>query len=363
MLGDEFTQLDDRKTWGGSYSRAEQLNERHGYDAGIVIRYDDISDVGLGKSQQGNISQFDVRDEVTELATAAYVSLHTHWLDWLSTTAGLRYDRIAVDVESVLNANDENEWDDLVSPKFSAQFGPWAATEFFVNYGKGFHSNDARGVVAQENASPLFAESEGAELGLRSAIIDNVQLSFAVFALDLDSELVFVGDEGTTEPQGATRRTGWELGVFYQPQEWLIVDLDITESKARFKQDDENGRSQRVPDAVENVMSLGLSVDFPSGWHGGLRWRYLGGRALVEDNSVRTDSTSLVNMNGGFRFANGISLGLEVINVLDTEDDDITYLFESLTADELAAGSDPIEDKHFHPVEPRTVRATVSYEF
>lgn len=355
--GDEFTQFDERRIWGGSLSFSNQINAINKYEVGAVLRYDDIADVGVGPSQQGKNTAYTVRDEVTEAAVASYVLLQTKWASWLVTTTGLRYDRIDVDVDGV-----GSDHDGLISPKFNAQLGPWAETEFFINYGKSFHSNDARGVVAQLDPVPLFAKSEGAELGLRSALITDIQLSLSVFALDLDSELIFVGDDGTTEPRGATRRTGWELGVYYQPQDWLIIDADITSSKAHFKQK-VAGHKQRVPDAVERVMSLGMTADFPSGWHGGLRWRYLGGRALVEDNSVRSESTSIVNMNAGFHFPNGVSLGLQIINVLDTEDNDITYLFESLTADELAAGSAPGLDKHFHPVEPRTVRATLGYEF
>ena len=355
--GDEFTQFDERRIWGAELKWAQAFESLGEISLGTTLRYDDIGDVGVGPSQNGRNTSFAARDQVQELAVAGYGSLTTPWNDWFTTSLGVRYDRIAVDVKA---RGDES--DQLISPKISLQFGPWADTELFVNYGHSFHSNDARGVVAETDAVPLFAKSKGAEVGLRTALIEDVQLSFALFALDLDSELIFVGDDGTTEPRDATRREGWELGVYYQPAPWLIVDADVTQAKAEFK-DKVDGDTQRVPDAVERVMSLGVTVDLDSGWHGGLRWRYLGARALTEDNSIRSDSTSMVNLNAGYRFSSQLSLGLEVINLLDTEANDITYLYESRTQEELNAGSDPILDRHFHPVEPRTVRATVTYQF
>jgi len=355
--GDEFTQFDERRIWGAELKWVQAFEDLGEISWGTTLRYDDIGDVGVGPSQNGRNTSFAARDQVQELAVAGYASLTTPWNDWFTTSLGVRYDRIAVDVKA---RGDES--DQLFSPKISLQFGPWADTELFVNYGHSFHSNDARGVVAETDAVPLFAKSKGAEVGLRTALIEDVQLSFALFALDLDSELIFVGDDGTTEPRDATRREGWELGVYYQPTPWLIVDADVTQAKAEFK-DKIDGNTQRVPDAVERVMSLGVTVDLDSGWHGGLRWRYLGARALTEDNSIRSDSTSMVNLNAGYRFSSQLSLGLEVINVLDTDANDITYLYESRTQEELNAGSDPILDRHFHPVEPRTVRATVTYQF
>lgn len=355
--GDEFTQFDERYIWGGAAKWQGELGERNRYQVGLVFRNDDIKDVGVGPSQQGVNTAFTARNQVMEMAQAGFGSVQTQWTDYLATTVGLRFQRIAIDVESL-----GSDSDDLLSPQLNIQLGPWANTEFFINYGQGFHSNDARGVVAAIDPVPLFAKSEGAELGLRTAVFEATQLSFAVFALDLDSELIFVGDDGTTEPRGATRRTGWEFSVYFQPFSWLIVDADATQSRAFFK-DRLNGQSQRVPDAVERVMSLGISTSLPGGWFGGLRWRYLGSRSLTEDNSVRSDSTSIVNLNSGYRLKNGVTVGLQVINLLDTEANDITYLYESLTASESLAGNTPTLDKHFHPVEPRTVRATIGYEF
>lgn len=143
-------------------------------------------------------------------------------------------------------------------------FGPWASTELFVNLGEGFHSNDARGttitvdpsdgVTPADRVSPLV-KARGAEIGFRTSPLPELQLSGSLWMLNLDSELLFSGDGGTTEPSRDSHRRGVELAAYYSPVKWLIVDGDIAWSHARFADDDPAG--DRIPNAVERVASLG----------------------------------------------------------------------------------------------------------
>ncbi len=104
--------------------------------------------------------------------------------------------------------------------------------------------------------------------------------------------------------------------------------------------------------AIERVASLGVAFEHPSGWFGGARLRYLGPAALIEDASVRSKSTTLTNIEGGFRFSDRLSARVSVFNLFDTDHNDITYFYESQLPGEAA----PQSDVHFHPVEPRTLR-------
>ena len=101
----------------------------------------------------------------------------------------------------------------LVLPKVNLILGPWFQTEFFANYGEGYHSNDARSAVAPGGV-PL-ARAKTYEVGLRSQPWgpDGLMLTASLWAIDLQSELVFVGDEGTTEARGPTRRRGVEVAA------------------------------------------------------------------------------------------------------------------------------------------------------
>jgi outer membrane receptor protein involved in Fe transport len=305
-------------------------------------------------------------DDVTQTSYSAYLSHDQRWNEWLRTEFGLRFDYFDFDVTSNLAANSGSASDSITSPKATVVLGPWHETEYFINAGRGFHSNDARGttirvdptdgVTPVDRVDPLVAAT-GGEIGFRSGVLPGWQLYGALWGLDLDSELLFVGDGGITEPSRGSRRWGVELGAFWTPLAWLIIDLDYAWSHARFRGYDPAG--DRIPGAVEDVASLGIAVNRNDGWFGGARVRYLGEAPLIEDDSVRSDPTLLVNVEAGYRFNPHWSAFLAVFNLFDAEDNDISYFYESRLPGEAA----PVEDIHFHPVEPRTLRATVTVSF
>jgi outer membrane receptor protein involved in Fe transport len=110
---------------------------------------------------------------------------------------------------------------------------------------------------------------------------------------------------------------------------------------------------------VEKVASVGLAIDHPSGWFGGARLRHFGKAPLIEDGSVKSDPTTLVNLEAGYRITDKIQLSAALFNVFDSRDNDITYLYES----QLPGEAEPVTDIHFHPVEPRTFRLTLRATF
>jgi outer membrane receptor protein involved in Fe transport len=367
--GDQFEQYDDRRVYGGrfEYVWPASLTSLPGaLRAGAELRLDEIEPVGLFLTTRAERRETIREDDVKQTSYSAYLAHDQRWNDWLRTELGLRVDHFDFDVSSNLAANSGNASDSIASPKATVVLGPWRETEYFVNAGRGFHSNDARGttirvdptdgVTPVDRVDPLVAAT-GAEIGLRSGVVPGLQLYGALWGLELDSELLFVGDGGITEPSRASRRYGVELGAFWTPLDWLILDLDYAWSHARFQGSDPAG--DRIPGAVENVASLGVAVHRNDGWFGGARVRYLGEAPLIEDNSVRSDPTLLVNLEAGYRFNRHWSAFLAVFNLLDAEDNDITYFYES----RLPGEATPVEDIHFHPVEPRTLRATVTVSF
>src|SRR5690606_3294450 len=120
----------------------------------------------------------------------------------------------------------------------------------------------------------------------------DTQLALSMFSLKLDSELVYVGDAGATEALGASKRHGIEMGAIYAPNDWLVLDADLTLTKARLSG---AGHDDHIPNSVDRTFALGLIVDDLNNWSGGLRVRYLGEAPLSEDNSAQSDSTVLVN--------------------------------------------------------------------
>src|SRR5262249_15057423 len=139
--------------------------------------------------------------------------------------------------------------------------------------------------------TPLV-RATGAEVGLRTVAARHLQSSLTLWTLSLDSELIFVGDAGTTEASRPSHRHGVEWANYYAPLRWLIFDGDLSWSSSRFT--DFDPASDRIPGSVVTVVSAGATVDSVRNIFGSLRLRYFGPRPLVEDNSVRSAPTSLV---------------------------------------------------------------------
>ncbi len=364
--GDQFEQFDNRNILGGTgtYQQPRSIFGREGtLNSGVQIRLDDISPVGLYRTEH-RVRYATVRqDKVQQTSYSAYLSQGLRWTPWFRSELGVRGDFYAFDVHSSIGANSGSTGASIVSPKFSLIFGPWQKTEYFVNVGEGFHSNDARGttitvdpndgVTSAQKVDPLV-RAVGGEVGLRSAIIPHVQLAASYWQLKFNSELLFTGDGGTTEPSRATARRGVELGAYYTPSQHLVLDADLAYSHARFTQYSPGG--DRIPNAVESVASVGITYNSLTGMYGGTRLRYFGPAPLIEDNSVRSASTMLINLEAGYHFSAFVSFGFSVFNLLDRRDNDITYYYES----QLPGEAVPVSDTHFHPVEPVTVRATLT---
>jgi outer membrane receptor protein involved in Fe transport len=378
---DEFLQRDDRLVLGARFEQGHTQAWHRGKAAwryGAELQLHDIEN-GLFRTRAGEIragAEGTIRrDEVRQVLAGAFGDVEVRWSDDVRTIAGLRVDHCDADVDSDLAANSGRRDDSILSPKLTAVFGPWHRTEIYLNWGRGFHSNDARGVVTTrdpvllvpvDSADPLV-RAEGADLGVRTTSAGGLHASASLFWIDLDSELVFVGDAGTTEPGPASRRLGLELATFYRPRPWIAVDLDATLTDAEFT--NVSAGEDRIPGAIEQTVAMGITVGGDNGPFGTLRWRYFGSFPLVEDDSIRGGSTSLVNTRLGWGFDSGLRVSLDGFNLLDREDADIQYYYASRLPGSLSpSGADEpaevgVADVHFHAMESRTFRLWIEYAF
>jgi hypothetical protein len=360
--GDQFQQADHRFVTGGrvSHRRVHRWAGRPVQNTvGLQVRNDDIAKVGLYHTKARTVLETVRQDGVLQTSGAVYAQNEIEWSPWLRTLAGLRADgyRFHVDASDPVNGGIRRAG--LFSPKGGAVIGPWRGTEMYVNAGYGFHSNDARGATitrdpssgeAAERVTPL-ARARGLETGVRTVAIPRLQTSVALWTLSLDSELVFVGDAGTTEAGRPSHRYGVEWANYYTPRPWLIFDGDLSVSRSHFTDADPAG--DRIPGAVETVVSAGATVDSVRNWFGSVRLRYFGPRPLVEDNSVRSKATSLLNAELGYRLTKSVRVALDIFNLLDARHSDIDYFYTSRLPGEPPEG---IDDVHFHPTLPRTAR-------
>lgn len=369
--GDQFKQMDDRVIVGASASRtflSMAFGVKSETTVGIQTRYDDIK-VGLFNTRERTVLSTVRDDRVKEASAGVFGENTLRWTNWLRTTAGLRGDVYWTDVTSNLAVNSGKESDAILSPKLGLVLGPWAGTELYMNAGTGFHSNDARGTTTTidpvsgdpAEKTPFLVRSEGAEIGLRSQPWRGLLSTLSLFVLDFDSEIVFIGDAGNTEASRPSRRVGAEFTIDAKLTPWLTLDFDAAYTQARFREDDPTAPGRRIPGAVEGVISAGLSFqDVYGGWFGGAKVRHFGPRPLIEDNSVRSGSTTTVSARLGYKFDNGLIVRLDAFNLFDAEASQIDYYYASRLPGEPAGG---VEDIHFHPLEPRSFRLSATMQW
>jgi outer membrane receptor protein involved in Fe transport len=203
----------------------------------------------------------------------------------------------------------------------------------------------------------LLVQSRGGEVGLRSAPVNGLRTAMSLWMLNLNSELLFAGDAGVTEPSAASRRHGVTIANFFRPLPQLSLDADVSFAHANFV--GVNGSVTKIPGALENVIATGVTYDAPStGISASARLRHFGSYPLTEDNSLRARASNLVNAEVGYRLRSGTRVQVSMLNVLNRSADDIQYAYASRLKGET---SDGVDDVHFHPAEPRQVRLSIEW--
>ncbi len=412
ILGDQFHQHETR-TFGGVYASYTLTNNIAGvpteYEIGVQTRFDAINLLLSNTYERAYLSTIR-QDYVQEGSIGVYAQQTAHWSDWCKTVIGIRGDFFAASDNQVAPAytqafNSGKPTAFVPGPKASMIFGPFEKTEFYLDVGQGFHSNDVRGVTIEvEPADPTFrlnpgtflVPTQGAEIGVRTKAIENLNSAVAIFGLDAASENIFAGDAGDTQPTLLpTRRIGIEWTNDYHPVSWFDLDVDVAGTRARFLGYDYaqqatyvslwgypqasigNAPGNYVPGAATVVGSIKATIGEKTGWFGGLEYRYFGPRPLTEDNAFRSPATGLLNARVGYRFDNGWTLQLDGLNITDSKSDQITYAYGSLLKTDtlywqcnapgstvpVAVCQNGVMDRVFKPVEPLQLRLSLVGKF
>ena len=366
--GDQFAQTDDRKVYGLAASQTFDhllggLPARS--EIGLQFRHDRIQ-VGLFDSVARRVTGVTRDDQLQASLLGLYGQTSVEWTPWLRSVVGLRADQARFKINSLSQAlNSGQARDHLLSPKLSVIAGPWARTELFFNAGRGFHSNDARGTTARVDPRtgaavdkvPGLVAATGYELGARTEWFRGLQSSLALWRLDFDSELVYVGDAGATEANRPSARRGVEWNNRWAALPWLLVDADLAWTHARFSVADPVG--ERIPNSVGKVASVAVTARDSGPWSASMQWRYLGAGPLVEDNSVRSISSPTANLRIARKLSSTSTLTLDVFNLFNRQVNDIQYHYDSKLPGETTA----VADRHVHPAEPRQLRLTLALGF
>jgi TonB dependent receptor/TonB-dependent Receptor Plug Domain len=372
--GDQEEQTENRVIVGGSASYqvpTQAFGIGTDWLTGVQIRYD-INDVSrlptadrVVLPPSAHPLNFSETDHVHLADLSAYAQATTHWTTWFRTVVGLREDHIH-GVDSGTNSGQAGQ--SLIQPKGSLIFTPVATTEIYLSAGRGFHSDDLRGVTQAaatgQQGAPLIARQTGEEAGLRQQLAQGkVALTFAVFNLDAESETTYDADIGQDVAGPASRRYGYEINLTYQALRWLEFYASYSGDHARFKTDFDDGTGhigRFLPNAPFATGSLNIYVKNLGAWSGGLEYRYLGKSPLSSDDQIRSGGYGEWNGDVRFAFAKDWRVGLGLYNILNRRANAAAFWYIDRLPGETSAG---VADVHTHPLEPLAARLTLSKSF
>jgi len=366
----QIDQFDRRWIVGGRYERKLIRNETFELSAGSELRYDDVGNVGVDHDVDGVFDSNTARNDVREGSLGVYSEALWRPIDVLRFTAGVRGDYYRFDVGlrsgsgEIGAENVGKRSDHAVSPKVGVAYTLNKHIELYGNWGQGVHSNDARGVVRADSEIKGLALGTGYEAGARFEYGD-FKISTAYWWLNLSSELIFVGDDNSVEPRGASHRHGYEVVAFWRPQPWLAIDAVYTASKAHYVEETDGGYD--IEGSVSGAGELGVAAT-KGAWEFSARLRYLGSYPLLPDNSGRAKGETMLNLRLARKFAH-ITLYGELLNALDHNGKDVVYYYGTnvrgidATPDPNDLDATRVDGRVSRAEEPRTLRVGVKYEF
>ncbi len=362
--GDGFQQADRRVMYGGDLGykhRGEVLGVPSTGTIGFQTRVDDVR-ARLGNQTMRMPTGITTDSDILSASYAPFIKAEVQPVSWMRLAGGVRAETFTFDVQNRCGTCAEQpngrKSSGIILPKMNMILGPWAGTEFFANYGDGYHSNDARSAVAP-GSSPL-ARAKSYEVGIRSKPwgAEGVEFIATAWRLDLQSELVFVGDEGTTEISGRSRRQGVELAARGQVWGPLYVNGSFTWTRAEFRNGD------AIPLAPKYTAYGAAILRWPEGLTSQLQATYLGVRPLIEDRSIKSPAWITFDLSERYRLPITLPHGrmeafLFVQNLFNTEWEQAIFAFESRLGTEVAG----VNDIHFVPGNPRTFMGGIAWYF
>lgn len=366
--GDQEAQHEVRLYYGGAIGYAlygNLLGAGSEFLTGVQGRFDNIDVSHLHTQDRIPLPNGVLEsDRVGEGSIAGYAQLTDYWTAWVRTVVGVREDYLSA---TDRGTNQGNAGATLFEPKGSLIVTPFDFLELYVSGGRGFHSDDVRGVTqAQQQGTggaPLIAASTGEEAGLRTTPLSNLTATLTFFQIDFQSETTYDPDVGMDSAGPPSRRTGFEFNVTYQPFDWLEFYGSIASSHARYTTpyDDGTGHiGEYIPNAPTAIGSLAAYLRNLGPWSAGLEFRYLGGFPLTPDGAVRGKGYGEFNLDGGYALENGWKLTLAVFNLLDTRANAAEFWYIDRLPGEPADG---VAGLHVHPLEPRAFRFSLTKSF
>jgi outer membrane receptor protein involved in Fe transport len=396
--GDQEQQDETRDTFGGTAAFTRSLTFggiESDTTVGVQERYDteyvdrrhtrqrdvlDYCNDGDGEYSVGDhactADQIDLDD------TALYVANTTHWQRWLRSTIGVREDYAKGSDQGLLTGFDGSNREFLFQPKGNLTLGPWYETEFYVSAGKGFHSDDIRGVLGTVPVQgvpfsigrvPLLARTYGEEFGIRNASIPHLQIQLALFRQDYGSEEIYDQDAGMDQATAPSRREGLELSAQYRPFDWLELNSDVAMTKARFFKNEPTLRNfyritggTFIANAPGYTLSFGALIDNLGPWFGSAAIRVLGPYPLTDGPAnPKGAGYTETNIDIGYKITDRLKVQVAIFNLFNQKaySSEFYYATDIGKAENAKYGTAGVNDFQVHPLEPISARFTITAAF
>lgn len=358
--GDGINQYENRHVFGynSSYSQDGELAGLNFKTvAGIGLRDDQINDIALTQHKNRALMNDFTKGDIHETNFNAHLSETVFFSNRLSLNLGLRFDNFHFTYRNKLSdtTNDvQAAVKSIVSPKLNLIYNATSNMQLYFSAGSGFHSNDAR--VAVTNPGNILPRALSSDVGTNLKIRKKIFVNAAIWAMQLESEYVWVGDEGLFEPSGKTTRIGLDFSARYQILPWLYADADLNLAKPKYV--DEPEGQNYVPLAPPITSIAGINVRTKNGLTASLRYRYLGRRPAVEDNSVVAEDYFIMDAVAGYKYKN-YQIGFTIENLLNTYWKETQFATES----RLKGESAPVNEIHYTPGTPFNLRGNFTLFF
>lgn len=361
LNGDQIRQKERRNLYGynGSISRESFVGKSHWVTTlGVQYRQDLTRGTELShtKNRTETLDQYKLGN-INELNASVYLDEVVRFTDHFSVNAGVRVDYFRDQYEDLLvqPVTKQHAGEAIVSPKLNFYYTFNPDLQFYLNTGKGFHSNDTR-VVVPQGGKQILPGAYGSDLGVIFKPFPKMVVNAAAWYLWMAQEFVYVGDAGVVEPSGKSRRQGLDLSVRYQLTKTLYLDADFNTAKPRSI--GEMKGMNYLPLAPVFTSAGGLSLQMPNGLNGSLRYRYITSRPANEDNSIVAKGYFVSDMQLNYTKSR-YSVGLSVQNLFNTKWKETQFATESRLKNE----SEPVEEIHFTPGTPFAAKLGVTFFF
>lgn len=359
--GDQIKQKENRNIFGFN-AQIDKFYNKDAFDvettAGIGLRHDKNDDVELSHTLNRNTTLENIQlGDINQTNAFAFYKAKFDF-GRFEITPGLRleYFKFLYNDKLLETYNTQSETKTALLPKLNIVFRQNENLQWFLKSGIGFHSNDARVVVAQEGED-ILPKAYGVDFGTIYKPFSKLFLNATVWYLHLDQEFVYVGDAGIVEPSGKTKRLGLDLGLRYELNEYLYLNTDATLTQARAI--DEVDGEDHIPLAPSFTLVGGLALKDFNNFSGSFRYRYIDDRPANEDYSVTAEGYFVTDFNINYQFNKNLNLGVSIENLFDVEWNETQFLTESRLQNEAAS----VEEIHFTPGTPFNAKMILTYKF